>query len=495
MTDQALRDLPLDGQGPAYGQIYRAIRAAIRRGRVEAGLRLPSTRWLAADLGVSRNTVIAAYDQLLAEGYAESRVGAGTFVASQLSSDRIGAPRRTDRRDPTPPRLSRYGARVAADRSRRVYDAIGTRKLDVDFMPCVPGVRASSNEAWARCVTRQLARADADSHQYADPSGDPSLREEVARYLRRSRGVDCDAEDIAIVSGAAQALDLCARLLLDEGDRALLEEPHYVGAQRAFEAVGARLVAAPVDRDGADLEAVPEAELERCRLAYVTPSHQFPLGSVMSLSRRMALLDWAQRCDAYVIEDDYDSEFRYAGRAIESLKSLDSADRVIYVGTFSKVLDPALRLGYLVLPPALRSVFRGGKWLADWASPTFEQQALARFIADGEFERHLRRMRTLYGRKRAVLLDALSKELEPESSIFDSRTGLHVMVDLPQLPTAVTEELMSRCLKDSVGIYSAAPYYLRPPGHAQLVLGFTLPTVEAIPVGAQVIAERLQELV
>ncbi len=500
-----IRDLPLDGTGPAYRQIYRSLRAAILAGRVPAGGRLPSSRWLADDLAVSRNTVIAAYDQLLAEGYAVSRVGAGIYVAPQLSKVRDGssgppangrpAAGRQSAYGVALPRMSRYGARVSADIQRRVYDALGSREsVSIDFMPCVPGVRVLSSDAWRRSVSRELAREPNPNRSYGDPSGVWKLRKQVAGYLRRSRGVACSPDDIAIVSGVAQVLDLCSRLLLDEGDAALIEDPHYIGARRAFEVAGAQVVAAAVDEQGIDLESVSPVDRDRCRLAYVTPSHQFPKGSVMSLARRMALLEWADRAGAFVIEDDYDSEFRYAGRAIETLKSLDRSERVIYVGTFSKVLDPALRLAYVVVPTGLSEVFRNAKWMADWASPAFEQRVLAQFIAAGEFERHLRRMRTQYGKKRAVLLSALTDTLGDQVRIFDSRAGLHLLVEFPSIPESRTRDVVGQCLHQGVAVYSASPYYCMPPQTCQLILGFTLPDENAIAVGARILAETLQSL-
>jgi len=505
-----LRDLPLDGSGPAYRQIYRSIRAAILAGRVPAGGRLPSNRWLADDLAVSRNTVIAAYDQLLAEGYAVSRVGSGTFVAPQLEAQptppplgrelpRRAAPhagealRGTGTRTAdvvAQPRLSAFGARVAEENHRRVYDALAARgPVEIDFMPCVPGVRALSSEAWRRCVSRELARTPDQNLTYGDPSGVAQLRGQVAGYLNRSRGVACRADDIAIVSGVAQVLDLCSRLLLDSGDAALIEDPHYIGARHAFEMAGAEIVSASVDEQGIDLDTVSATDRARCRLAYVTPSHQFPKGSVMSLPRRLALLEWAEQVGAFVIEDDYDSEFRYSGRAIEALKSLDRSERVIYVGTFSKVLDPALRLAYVVVPKGLQQVFRKAKWMADWASPSFEQRVLADFIAEGEFERHLRRMRTQYGARRTLLLSALSDALGDTAEIFDSRAGLHLLVELKSVPERNTDAVVTQCLQRGVAVYSATPYYRTPPETCQLMLGFTLPGEEEMHRGAVVLAE------
>jgi len=495
-----IRDLHLDGDGPAYQQIYRSIRCAILSGRAGAGLRLPSSRWLADDLGVSRTTVLAAYDQLTAEGYAEARVGSGTYVAPQLPGAAIE--RRSLERQrphlveaPAAPRLSRYGERVAAADMRAPYDSmLGREPLRFDFMPCVPDLAGLSSESWRRCVARTAARTDESLFGYGDPSGTLSLRRAVATYLGRSRGVICEPDDVLVVSGVAQALDLSLRILVDEGDAVLLEEPHYVGAGRACAAAGARTVALPTDADGADIDAAPPELRDACRVAYVTPSHQFPTGAVLSLSRRMALLDWARRVDAYLLEDDYDSEFRYAGRSIEALKSLDEDGRVIYVGTFSKVLYPGLRLAYLVLPPALRPVFRQAHWLNAWASPTLEQEALAAFIESGDFERHLRRARTLYGRRRRALLEALDSTFGVRARYADSRAGLHVMIELRELPASRSRDLLRRALEADVAVYGTEFFYQRPPEHCQLMLGFTLLDESEIAEGIARLAAVVDEL-
>jgi GntR family transcriptional regulator/MocR family aminotransferase len=491
---RALGDLHLDGRGPVYEQIYRGIRAGILDGRCPAGSRLPSSRCLASDLAVSRTTVVAAYDHLLAEGYLVSRTGSGTFVAPRISGEAIRADAehaapRVAKAGPTP-RLSKFGNRVALQAPRSVYDSLDERgQVEIDFMPCVPALGALATESWRKSLHAAIQEAPISQGGYGDPAGDHELRSEVADYLGRSRGISCRAEHVLIVAGLAQALTLCARLLVDEGDAVLLEDPHYIGARRSFEAAGAQLVTGSVDLDGIDIGALAAADLARCRLAYVTPSHQFPTGSVLSLARRQALLAWAYRSGAYLIEDDYDSEFRYSGRPIEAMKSLDERDRVIYVGSFSKVLDPAIRLGYMVAPEPLRALLRETRWLNDWASPSLEQRALARFIASGDFERHLRRARTAYAKKRAVLLGALEENLGEAVRLRDSRTGLHVMIELPGEPASETRNLIAKALERGVALYSALPYYLDPPATAQLVLGFTLPDEEAIGRGIRVLAE------
>lgn len=483
----ALRDLVLDERGALHGQIYRALRSAILSGRAVAGTRLPTTRALAAELGLSRNTVVAAFEALRAEGYVAARVGAGTFVAPQVSTRgelgarRSGAPfastrdRVDESRSVSRARLSRYGRALARQAPRRLYDAAEAPGVPrYDFRPCVPDLERLSYDAWRRSLARAAWSVPASTFDYGDPSGSLELRREIAAYLGRARGVECSAESIVIVGGVAQALDLATRLLVDPGASVLVEDPHYLGARRVFEAAGARLVGAPVDGEGLDLARVPPARLARCRLAYVTPSHQFPTGVVLSLARRQALLAWAERAGAFVLEDDYDSEFRYAGRAIPALKSLDGRDRVLYVGTFSKTLLPSLRIAYVVLPPALRETFRTAKWLADWSAPGFEQAVLARQLASGDFERHLRRARTVYAASRTALVEAIDRELAPLGATYhDSRAGLHLLLELPNVVGERPFDWVAAGRARGLGLYPVAPCHLaRPPEALAFVMGF-----------------------
>ncbi|MCA9509831.1 MAG: PLP-dependent aminotransferase family protein, partial [Myxococcales bacterium] len=330
---------------------------------------------------------------------------------------------------------------------------------------------------------------------YADPSGSRALRDALAAHLLRARGVRARADRIVVVGGVAQALDLCARLFVDPGDAVLVEDPGYLGARRVFGAAGAELVAGPVDASGLDLARVDAGALARCKLAYVTPSHQFPMGSVMSLRRRLDLLAWAHARGAFVVEDDYDSEFRYAGRAIEALASLDERGNVVYVGTFSKTLFPALRTAYLALPEPLVELVRAAKWLADWASPTFEQEALARFLASGDFERHVRRARTLYGRARAALLDAIARELGARAVVRDGRAGLHLLVRLPDVAASAWPAIDARARAHGLAVYDARPFHLSPPAPAaplELVLGFTRIDERDVAAGVAALAACLE---
>jgi GntR family transcriptional regulator / MocR family aminotransferase len=476
----AIRDLPLDGRGPLYSQIYRSLREAILEGRVCSGTRLPTTRALAEELGISRNTVVSAFEPLRAEGYVATRVGAGTFVAPQVEPDRSSArASRANGRDRTAPekplRVSRYGRSLLEAKPRREYDELLERaELPMDFRPCVPDLERLPDEAWRRALTRTANYIPSESFDYADPSGLLALREAIAAYLGRARGIRCVSEDIVIVGGVAQALDLATRLFVDPGDAVLIENPHYLGARRTLTAAGARLVPAPIGADGIELSALDPADRDAARLAYVTPSHQFPTGAVMSLTRRLELLRWAQATNAFILEDDYDSEFRYSGRAIEALKSLDQDGRVFYVGTFSKTLLPGLRIAYLVLPPRLVEIFRAAKFLSDWAAPSFEQHALVRFLESGDFERHLRRARTLYAESRMALVDAIEDELsEFEPEYRDSRAGLHLLVRLQRVSARRVGELVRAGHERGLGLYPSDACYLEGgPDELELVMGF-----------------------
>jgi GntR family transcriptional regulator / MocR family aminotransferase len=462
----------LSANGPLGQQVYQSLRQAILSGAAGPGARLPSTRALARDLGVSRNTVLLAYDQLLAEGYLAGRRGSGSYVASALPGPRLTSGEATRRASPRAtgrPRLSAYGRRVAALGDVPPPQASG--HLPYDFRYGVPAVDDLPHRQWRRLVGRVVRDASPASMAYGPTMGQAPLRAALAAYLRRVRGVVCDPEHVVVVNGSQQALDLAARVLLEPGDRVVIEEPHYQGARRVFLAAGARLLPAPVDGEGLDVARLPR-EAARARLAYVTPSHQFPLGGIMSLPRRLALLAWARRARAYVIEDDYDSEYRYEGRPVEAVQGLDRRGHVIYVGTLSKVLFPALRVGYLILPPALVDAFRAAKWLADRHTPTLEQSVLAAFIQHGDFERHVRRSRTRNAARRAALLEALATSLGARVEVAGANAGVHLVLWLTGISSRAMPGLIARAADEGVGVYPIAPYYLRPPERQGLILGY-----------------------
>src|SRR2546422_616969 len=487
--------IKLDGSGTLAQQIYHTLRRAILAGQLAPGARLPATRTLAHELGVSRNTVLLAYDQLLAEGYTVGQTGSGTYVAAALPDVTLSPPDAdayTARaREGTTLRLSTYGRRVAQNTSISPPSALPhCHPVRYDFRYGLPDVAAFPHETWRRLLARRARTVSVSALHYGPPEGYAPLREAIAAYLRRSRAVLCDPEQIIVVNGSQQALDLTARVLLDVGDTVLIEEPHYQGARHVFLAAGAELVTVPVDAEGLVTTALPDARAG-ARLGYGTPPHPFPPGAIMSLVRRLALLQWAETSEVYVLEDDYDSEFRYAGRPVEAVQGLDRSGRVIYVGTFSKVLFPALRLGYLVLPPPLVPLFTAAKWLTDRHTSTLEQAVLTDFIHEGHFEHHLRRSRTRNAARRAVLLDALSTYLGPRVEVSGAHAGVHLLVWLRDVAPHQLGVYIDCAARAGVGLYSVTPYYLTPPPRAGLLLGYAAMTAEEIRAGVQCLAAVL----
>lgn len=483
----------LDGVGPRYSQITRALGGVIQSGELAPGARVPPTRDLARDLGCSRNIVLLAYEQLTLEGYLVTRRGAGTFVSPDLpkaAAADTGAP--GTRRAASIParkgrelRLSLGGRRLveAAGRARRV---VARRpEVDVDFMYglCRPDARLIP-----RLRTAFAAAIRQERFGYFAPAGDLELRAQVAERLRGTRGILRPAEQILITNGAQQALDICARLLVGEGDRVVVEDPGYEAAHAVFAAAGATLVRVPVDKHGLQTTALPRRGAA-VRLVYVTPSHQFPTGAIMPAARRYALLDWAARRGAYVIEDDYDGEYRYTVRPIEALSALEPEAAVIYCGTFAKSLFPAMRLGYLALPRALMPPAVDGKWLSDRGSSALIQRMMAVLMATGEYDRHIRRMQRRYRARREALIRGLHRHLGPAAQIDGSDAGLHIVVWLPEFPLGRLTALVRACADRRVGVYSMAPHFTRLVPRAGLVLGYGLVDPPQIEQGVQRLAE------
>lgn len=463
--------LRLDGPGTLAEQVYAGLRTAILAGTLPPGSRLPSTRALAGESGVSRTTTQAAFDQLIAEGYLETRPGSGTFVAAELPDGEMAAESaRSLQAPPVAPniRFSAFG-RCLAD--RRFEAPNPNHAVRYNFRYGLPPVEAFPYDVWRRLLNRQIQDVSLRSLRYGLAQGSLELREAIAAYLGRSRGVVCSAAQVVIINGSQQGLDLTTRLLIDPGDAVVIEEPHYQGARNVFTAAGARLISCPVDADGLDPFTLPDPDAG-VRVAYVTPSHQFPAGGVMPIARRLALLAWAGRAGAVIIEDDYDSEYRYDGRPIPALQGLDRGGRVVYIGTFSKVLFPSLRIGYAVLPESLLGPFASAKWLADRHTPTIEQETLAAFISEGHFERHLRRSRAANSSRRAALLAALDAAFGDAIEITGSNAGIHVVVWFRDVPAGKTDRIVSGAKVVGVGVYPVAPYYLTPPARAGLLLGY-----------------------
>jgi GntR family transcriptional regulator / MocR family aminotransferase len=472
---------------PCYQQIYAALRQKILTGQLAPRQRLPSTRALAQSLGVSRATVTQSYDQLLSEGYLQTVVGSGTYVGDQLPETLLHAPGA----EPVPsesfpsPALSAYGQRLA--------DLVAGPSLEpntpISFRYGRPALDQVPLGIWRQLLSRHCRRADWLDYA-TDPMGYGPLRCAIATYLTQSRAVQCHPDQILITNGTQQALSLATQLLVSPGDTVALEEPSYLSARRIFASQGANLHPIPVDGEGLDVDSLAQAT-GPIRLVYVTPSHQFPTGAVLSLPRRLALLAWAQRQGALILEDDYDSEYRYGGRPIPALQGLGSGQSVLYLGTFSKVLFPSLRIGYMVLPPALVTIFSRAKWLADRQVPTLEQAVLADFIAEGHLERHIRRMRSLYDRQRQAMVTALQTHFGPRATILGENAGLHMMVRFQtKMPDA---ELIDRAARVGVGLISAAPQYLgESPGH-EFIFSFTELDEAAIVKGIEKLASILGE--
>ncbi|GCE14677.1 MocR-like pyridoxine biosynthesis transcription factor PdxR [Tengunoibacter tsumagoiensis] len=412
---------------PLYQQLYRELRQAILTGKLSANQRLPSTRLLAQKLDLSRLTVLTAFEQLYAEGYIYGKVGSGTYVAPDLPDELLHLPAQIEHALPdfdTHRSLSRRGQVIAGTRvsPRRYWDD----KYSKPFRLGLPALEHFPFDIWARLMAQCGRNLSAHLLNYTHPAGYPGLRAEIAAYVQAARGVRCAAEQVIIVSGAQQGIDLAIRLLLDPDDQVWLEDPCYLGTRGALQATSAQIVPIPVDEEGLVVtEGIRRAP--GAQMVSVTPSHQFPLGVTMSLSRRLALLQWANQSGAWILEDDYDSEYRYTGRPLSSLQGLDCNGRVIYVGTMSKVLFPGLRLGYLVVPPDLIDAFTAARAIADRQPPILDQLVLTEFMVQGHFSRHLRRMRTLYHERLQCLQEEVARELGGFITLRPAEVGMHVV--------------------------------------------------------------------
>lgn len=470
--------------------IYQSIKSQIADGSLRPGVMLPSTRTLAADLAVSRSTITAVYEQLAAEGYLETRQGKRACVSAGAASSAM----KRGREKPES-RLSRglsaYGERVAGFAAATPPDAAGDSFIDFLY-----GALAAEDFpllAWRRAYNRVLVRRQKQLY-YEAPEGEAPLREALQGYLRRARGLRCDADQIVIVHGSQQAIDLCTRLLVNPKDRVVVEEPCYVMARRVFEAAGAQVMPIPVDEQGLRTAGLPE---QRCKLAYVTPSHQFPLGGVLPINRRKELLDWAARQQAWIIEDDYDGEFRYGMRPIDALQSIDESGGVVYVGTFSKALSPQMRLGYMVAPSALAPALREAKRLADRHAPRQDQLVLAAMIEDGSYERHVRRCRRMNELRRGALLLALERYLPHDAIVDGAAAGLHVVAWLPRVAARKEAALAAHARTQGVGIRPLSSLYAagaarRQRGCAGFVIGYASLSPERIEEGVRRLARALR---
>ncbi|MBS1796959.1 MAG: PLP-dependent aminotransferase family protein [Acidobacteria bacterium] len=494
-TQMPLSVVALDrrAETPLFRQIYDSLRTAILQQRLAPGFKLPSSRELAVELKVSRNTVTAAFDQLAAEGYLVSRTGAGTFVSDAVP-DEFQQPPKSARPpsaapDETDRELSRRGKIIS--RTAAIFE-YGSRVVR-PFNPCLPNIQEFPYRIWARLAARRLNRPNRSLQGYGDPAGYEPLRREIAVYLGAARAVRCEPRQIIIVSGAQQALDLALRLLTDPGDAVWIEEPGNFGTRAAVTAAGARIVPVPVDEEGLDVEAGAALDA-RARLVCVTPSHQYPLGVTMALKRRIELLKWANRTGSWILEDDYDSEYRYGSRPVASLQGLDArGGRVIYIGTFSKVLSPALRLGYLVVPPPLIDSFTTAKAILDRHSPIFEQMILADFFAEGHFARHIRRMRELYAERRELLKAAVRAAFGETVEIMPSEAGLHLTILLGDKSDDLA--IARRAAELGINLEPLSALYTEEKNKKNgLVLGFASFSETEIREGAEKLAAVCREI-
>jgi GntR family transcriptional regulator/MocR family aminotransferase len=454
------------GRGDVSGQIYRQLRGAVREGRLRPGDRLPPTRELARRLGVSRTTTSVAYDRLISEGFAFARIGSGTFVSDVAVAS-------TARRAP-----------VAVIRPLPAWEGIRLPSYlwppaDYDFRPGVPDVNLFPFRTWRRLMGRQFQPSVVGRGVNGHPAGEESLRAAIAHHVGLARGIRATAENIVVTNGTQQAIDLIGRTLLRSGDQVAVEDPGYGPPVRLLSSMGARVRSVPVDNEGLVVDEIPPGT----RLVYVTPAHQLPLGMTMSPSRRVALLAWAARHDGVIIEDDYDSEFRFGGRPVEPLHLLDESGRVVYVASFSKTTLPTLRLGFIVAPPSLWPALHAAKFLTDWHSAVPLQGAMAEFIVEGHFARHVRRMRLVYEARHRLIRDVLTDRFSSELRVIPSAAGLHISAAAPGLSVDEIEAIVRRASQLGVECHPLALFALAQPPLPGLVLGYGAITVDRIEAG------------
>jgi GntR family transcriptional regulator / MocR family aminotransferase len=459
---------------PMYRQLYDWFRSAIITGQMRPGQRVPSTRSLAVELKLSRIPVLNAYEQLLAEGYFETFVGAGTCVAGSIPDDtlspaagkpRTGLQKIVEKPNPrlSPRRISCRGVALTELPQQSWLNIVGAFRVSLPALDHFPiGV-------WSKLVARHSRQPARGIMGYGDTMGYLPLREAIADYLRAFRAVRCDASQILVTTGSQQGLQLAAQVLVDPKEQVLIEEPGYPSARQAFIAAGAELIPVTVDHEGMNM-----AELMRhgqnARAVFITPSHQYPMGVTMSATRRMLLLSWAVRTGAWIIEDDYDSEYRFGSRPIASLQGLDTDARVIYIGTFSKVTFPALRVGYMVIPKDLVPSFSAARDAADVFSATLYQAVLTDFIREGHFARHIRRMRMLYMERRQALIKSIRKEMAGKLEVVGAKAGMHLVALLPASTNDVV--VSKRAAESGISATPLSTCYLKPPKRGGLILGY-----------------------
>lgn len=470
---------------PLHRQLHERIRAAVLNRQILPGERLPGSRRLATDLGVSRTVVTSAYDLLLADGFVETRHGSGTMISHVIEVSAVSSSRPTS---PTKGLVEEVS----------VFQHNQVPRLDLDFRPGVPAWDLFPQRMWARKVTDMLRRARPRDVDYGPAEGVPELRAALSQYMRLSRGTVLPSTNIVITSGATQAIDLVARALLKPGDAVVVEEPTHPILRAIFANNGAVIVPVPLDAQGLQVDLIPECAAragvaaDRVRLVYVTPSHQFPTGIRMSLSRALSLLAWCRDHEALVVEDDYDSEYVFDHHYMSALSALDQ-ERAIYVGTFSKTLFPGLRLGFLGLPTSLLPSIVEQKWLSDRLSPTIDQHVLADVIVTGAYARHVSTLRTRYTERRQTLVNALHRCFEDDVEVIGPPAGLHVLVSLNSQSTS--DQIVDACAARGVMLHPGAPFYAsEPPENPTFLLGYANMTPADIDRGIGLAAQAIRTL-
>ncbi|WP_353064195.1 PLP-dependent aminotransferase family protein [Tunturibacter psychrotolerans] len=480
--------LDLTKRIPMYRQLYEWFRDAIVSGQLRPGQRVPSTRALAAELNISRVPVLNAYEQLQAEGYLQTLVGSGTTISESVP-DHATRPTTTARKSDVRPksanRISRIGTEALSTPPQVWLDSLGP------FRSSLPALEHFPNRIWSKLVSRHLSVPSRQLMAYGDPMGYMPFREAIAEYLGAARAVRCDPREVMVVTGSQQGLQLCAKVLFNPGDPIWMEDPGYPGAHQAFSSAGVRMIPIPVDHEGI----LVKEGLRRCPAAngaYLTPSHQYPTGSTMSASRRVEILQWAAKSGSWIIEDDYDSEFRFESRPIGALQGLDTRSSVIYLGTFSKVLFPALRLGYVVVPPRLVQAFSAVRDAADIFSSTLYQVVLTDFIREGHFARHLRRMRTLYMERRSVLVDAIHSQLGGMLEVIGAEAGMHLVALLP--PGIDDRQVARQAAQDGISAMPLSMCQLTKQARGGLILGYGGTDTTEIQDGVRKLRASLDKL-
>ncbi|WP_410512204.1 PLP-dependent aminotransferase family protein [Paenibacillus sp. BR2-3] len=477
-------------------QVYEQIIQSITNGCLRTGDQIPSTRLMSEQIQVSRSVILQAYEQLQAEGYLEMRKGAGTFIAANAAGIDTDLDNESHLYCEVTTKVPSF---IAAENSPLSANLNNNNAVPYDFRHGVPAWDVFPMDRWQRALTEACRRATPDMLTYGPAEGSLALREEIARLVRSTRSIPALPEQIVITTGATQALDILARLCLNNGEQVLVEDPTHNVLREIFSFSGGEVIPVRVDQEGICVHEIDQSIATRSKrtvripkLLYVTPSHQFPTGVTMSFNRRIQLLDWARRSGALIIEDDYDSEYRYVGQKVSALAGLDSSGRVVYVGSFSKILFPALRIGYAILPPSLIEPFLAIKWITDRMTPTLEQEALTDFIQSGQYAKHVSRMGKLYATRRACLVNSLNQEFGNRVKYFGDEAGLHLLIELE---TTVGEELIAKkALQYGSKIYPASDYFIDSiPKKPTFILGYSNLSENQIRMGIKQVARAEKE--